>query len=123
MYKRQVGNGPGLNNAQTAVIERPLQGGYVMFLAKVDGRDESIFYPFIRWNYFEGGYKAERNAPYVNINELEMGCEWQIHPQAELTLGYTITDRTNTTAVGAANVESYRQYEGQIARCQLQINY
>jgi hypothetical protein len=36
---------------------------------------------------------------------------------------YTITDRTNTTAIGTANTLSYQQFEGQLLRFQCQLNY
>jgi hypothetical protein len=80
-------------------------------------------FPFLRWAYYEGGYKPERNSPYSHIDEWELGCEWQITPQMEFTAMYTITDRTNTTAINQANVESYRQYDGHILRFQFQVNY
>jgi hypothetical protein len=55
--------------------------------------------------------------------QYEIGNEWQINKSTELTLMYTWTDRTNTTAFSDAGVRSYRQFEGQLLRCQFQINY
>lgn len=116
-----VGNGPGLNDAQTAVVERALQGGYAMVYYRQEFENKSVVFPFARFNFFRGGYKAERNAPYSDVKEWEMGLEWQLTPQIELTTQYTISDRTNTVAQSVGR--SYGQYEGHLLRTQLQINY
>lgn len=116
-----VGNGPGLNDAQTEVVERSLTGGYGMVYYRHVTENCGILFPFAKYNFFKGGYKPERNAPYSNIHECEFGLEWQFNPQMELVTQYTITDRTNTVA--QATGESYRQYAGHLLRMQFQINY
>ena len=118
-----VGRGPSLDDAQTAVIERSLTGGYAMTMYHIDGPWNGDLFPFLRWIHYEGGYKGERNAPYSEIDEWELGCEWQINHQMEFTGIYTITDRTNTTAISKDDVASYGQYDGQILRFQFQVNY
>ncbi len=118
-----VGEGPGLNDAQTEVIVRSLNGGYAMVMYKYDSPCHGTFIPFARYNRFKGGYKPERNAPYSNIDETEIGLEWQIDKQMELVVGYTWTNRTNTTAFSTANTRSYEQFEGEILRTQFQFNY
>jgi hypothetical protein len=115
------GDGPGLNDAQTEVIERSLTGGYAMLMYRCECDCCGTLFPFVRWNYFEGGYKAERNAPYSHIDEWEAGLEWQFNPQMELVTQYTFTDRTNTTA--QTTEESYGQFVGHLFRAQFQINY
>jgi len=118
-----IGRGPALNAAKTGIEERALYGGYAMFLYKHDTECWGTWFPFARYSYFNGGYKSERNAPFVNINEWEFGTEWQINTAAELTASYLVTDRTNTTANGTAGTTSYRQFDGQALRLQFQINY
>lgn len=118
-----VGEGPALNDAQTEVIVRPLEGGYVMALYKYETACNGTFFPFVRYAHYRGGYKPERNAPYSFIDEWELGLEWQFNKQMEFTAMYVWTDRTNTIARNTAGVESYRQFEGNIARFQFQINY
>jgi hypothetical protein len=118
-----IGRGPALNEAQTAVVERDVHGGYAMLFYRLQTQCHGEFWPFVRYNYYRGGYKSERNAPYSLIDEWEGGVEWQINKQVELTVGLTYTDRTNTTARNAANALSYGQFAGDYARCQLQINY
>lgn len=116
-----VGTGPSLNDAQNAVVERSLYGGYAMCMYRHVTPRYGTFFPFVRWNYFRGGYKPERNAPYSQIDELEAGVEWQINDQMELVTQYTATNRTNTTAFTTGR--SYEQFEGALLRAQFQINY
>lgn len=116
-----VGTSPGLNDDQTSVVERSLNGGYAMAMYRHKTDHCGVLFPFARANYYEGGYKNERNAPYGHVHEYEAGLEWQFNPQMELVTQYTLTDRTNTTAL--ASGESYRQFQGQLLRMQFQINY
>ncbi|HYO25358.1 MAG TPA: porin, partial [Lacipirellulaceae bacterium] len=118
-----IGRGPALNDAQTEVGERDLHGGYAMAFYRLQTACHGEFWPFVRYNYYRGGYKPERNAPYSFIDEWEAGVEWQFNKQVELTTGFTYTDRTNTTAQNAADTLSYGQFVGDLARVQLQINY
>jgi hypothetical protein len=118
-----VGRGPALNEAQTEVTDRPLYGGYVLAQYQYHSPAHGIFSPFVRYTHYTGGLKPERNAPFSRIDEWEIGCEWQLNKQMEFTAMYTLTDRTNTRALGTANVESYGQFEGHLARFQFQVNY
>ena len=116
-----VGRGPSLNDAQTRVDDRSLSGGYGMVMYRHETDNWGILFPFARYHYYQGGYKAERNAPYSKVDEWEGGLEWQFNPQMELTAQYTVTDRTNTTA--RATGLSYGQFEGHLIRLQFQMNY
>ena len=118
-----VGRGPALNEAQTAIVDDDLQGGYAMVMYNYKTACHGTFFPFARYAYYKGGYKQERNAPNTNVDEFEMGCEWQMNPQMELTCSYTWTDRTNTTAFSGAGETSYEQFVGQFVRFQFQFNY
>lgn len=116
-----VGRGPALNDAQTRVDDAALYGGYAMMMYR-HKLDKGELLPFARFNYYKGGYKSERNAPFSEVTEWEIGTEWQFSKSLELVTMYTITDRTNTTAL-AAGQRSYQQFDGQLLRCQLQFNY
>lgn len=118
-----IGRGPALNEAQTAITERALYGGYAMAMYRHQTESWGEFWPFARWNYYRGGYKAERNAPFSEIDEWELGLEWQITSFLEIVSMYTITDRTNTVAMSNANDISYRQFRGDLLRFQLQVRY
>jgi hypothetical protein len=117
-----TGHGPALNAAQTLVETRSLSGGYFMLLYRHETDCWGTFFPFVRYQHYQGGYKAERNAPYSLIDEFEAGAEWQISPQMELTMHYTHTNRTNTLAQPAPQL-SYQQFSGDLLRMQFQINY
>ncbi len=118
-----VGRGPGLNDDQTEVVERPLYGGYVQVMYKYDTPCYGTFFPFAKYNRFKGGYKPERNAPFSSIDETELGLEWQISPHMELTSIYTFTNRTNTVALGTSDTLSYEQFKGDLMRFQFQVSY
>ena len=116
-----VGRGPVLDATQTAVVDGSLTGGYAMMMYRHETDCYGTLFPFIRYHYYRGGYKSERNAPDALVNEGEIGLEWQFNPQMELTTELTFTDRTNTAAM--SNSESYRQFVGNILRVQFQMNY
>lgn len=118
-----VGRGPALNDQQTVVVVRDLSGGYIQTMYKIDTCRHGTFIPFVQWSSYRGGYRSERNAPYVNINEWHFGCEWQISKALEFTMQYTQTDRTNTNPIDQAGQRSYQQFVGGILRFQLQLNY
>jgi len=117
-----VGRGPSLDGTQTVVEESSLKGGYVQTMYQIKN-GYGTWFPYARYNYFRGGYKSERNSPATQIDEVELGLEWQIHPAAELTTSYTMTDRTNTIARSQADTLSYGQFQGTLLRFQFQMNY
>jgi hypothetical protein len=117
-----VGRGPSLNADQTQVSDSALYGGYAMAMYRQKLQKGELI-PFARWNYYQGGYKSERNAPKVDIEELEFGTEWQFSKSLEFVAMYVITDRTNTNANPAVGSRSYEQFEGQMLRFQAQVNY
>lgn len=118
-----VGRGPALDETQTIVSERALYGGYAMTMYQYKTNCHGTVIPFLRWNYFKGGYKSERNAPFSFVDEWEVGVEWQFNKQVELVTQYTLTDRTNTNAINTAGVTSYQQFDGDMLRAQLQFSY
>ena len=117
-----VGRGPSLNDAQTNIGDSALYGGYAMAMYR-QKLEKGELIPFARWNYYQGGYKTERNSPRTQIEEWEFGTEWQFSKSLEFVAMYTITDRTNTQAIGTANTLSYEQFNGQLLRFQVQVNY
>lgn len=125
-----VGNSPGLNDAQTAVVTRSLTGGYGMFMYKFDtGRCDAwcpgwgIIIPYARYQYYRGGYKSIPNAPYGTHSELNLGVEWQIRKEMELVTEYSFVDGVNLTAINQPSVVPYRNFDGGVLRFQFQINY
>lgn len=118
-----VGRGPGLNDSQTAVGVRSLEGGYAMMTYKIDTQAHGIFIPFARYQHYRGGYKSITNAPYGTHDEVDFGCEWQISKSLELVVEYGYLNSLSLHASNESGVRSYQNFEGHLLRCQLQVNY
>lgn len=116
-----IGRGPQLNAAQTALEVDDLHGGYVMANYRYKSDNHGEFWPFLRYQYYRGGYRSSANAPYAEIDEWNFGVEWQIKKEFELVTEYLITDRTNLQAFSSGR--SYGQYNGHLLRFQFQINF
>jgi len=119
----QYGDGPGLNDAQTAVVSRPLNGGYVTGMYRHQTQCYGIYTPYCRWQQYTGGYRNQANSPYGYQRELDIGIEWQIFKEIELTLEYGKVNEPSFAASTNVGQPSYRNYNGSVLRLQLQINY
>jgi hypothetical protein len=117
------GEGPGLNEAQTAVEVRPLQGGYVMAMYKYDTPRFGILTPYARYQTFRGGYRSINNAPFGNHDQVDLGLEWQLRKEMELTAEYTIVNGVNLNPLSEPNQPAYQNFNGDVLRLQFQINY
>lgn len=118
-----VGQGPGLNDSQTAVVTRPVTGGYAMMMYKYDTEQHGIFTPYGRYNYFKGGYRSIPNAPYGTHDQWDIGVEWQLFKEMELTVEYSIVNGVNLNAIDKDDKVSYRNFDGGVLRFQCQFNY
>ncbi len=128
-----TGRTPGLEmneGANGTVANRNLHGGYIQ--GSYFANDVYLFnsnignlIPFIKWQYFDGYNKAETNAPKNQVNDWELGVEWQIAPEVELAAVYHRMKRTNMTTSGTFNTlnGSYRTFEADALRLQLQYNF
>ncbi len=116
-----IGRGPQLNAAQTALEVDDLHGGYVMANYRYKSDNHGEFWPFLRYQYYRGGYRSVSNSPNAEIDEWNFGVEWQIKKEFELVTEYLITDRTNLQAFSSGR--SYGQYNGHLLRFQFQINF
>ncbi len=106
-----VGDGPELDTAQTAIQQGAVEGGYVQVMYRWGD-----FMPFTRWQYYLGGRKHETNAPKQDVNETEIGLEWQALQALELTAMYSFTERTTTKAPYGTEI-------GRMVRLQAQWNF
>ncbi len=118
-----VGRGPGLNDSQTAVEVRGLEGGYVMAIYKLDTPRNGIFFPFTRYQHYRGGYRSIANAPYGTHDELSVGVEWQIRKELELVTEYGYVNGISLDALNQPGAVSYQDFQAQMLRFQMQINY
>ena len=113
---RVFGEGPALNAAGNLVQLRSVQGASVLASYRFTDTFAGTLLPYVRWQYYLGGKKHETNAPNNRVYETEMGIEWQPMAALEVTLAYTIAERTSAKA-------PYPTENGRLARAQLQWNF
>lgn len=111
------GTGPEFDPATGRIEERPLRGGYIQAMGRVRQSPVGPFYPFARWQYYRGGFKAAINAPRLETEELELGFEFLPTPPLEITVTYGWASRKE------ADERRFGQAEGQLLRVQAQWNY
>ena len=91
-----AGRGPALSQDLRSIEHHRLQGGY----AQINFRKQNAFgtwFPFTRWNYFDGARKFARNAPRTKVNELDFGLEFARWAEVDVTTVYSHTfTRTRT---------------------------
>lgn len=88
------GKSPQLSADRTQIVSGNVKGGYVQAMYKLDnawGR----WIPYVKWQTFDGAEKDTINAPLSRVRETEVGLEWLIRPEVELTIAYANMDRTN----------------------------
>jgi len=115
-----TGEGPEFNPTATPhrIEVQDLSGGYALLIARVRGPGAHVFYPFVRWQSYDGGKKTEQDARSYRVRELEIGTEWSPVRALELTAQYTISDRRYEDAATIGN-----RQKGRLLRLQLQVNY
>jgi hypothetical protein len=111
------GTGPEFVPTTGQIEERPVNGGYVQLIGKIDNSPIGRIHPFARWQYYRGGFKAAINAPRLETEELELGFEFQLDPSLEITTTYGWASRKE------ADERRLGQAEGQVLRIQAQWNY
>lgn len=111
------GRGPEFDSTTNSIQEKPLSGGYVMAMYRVEDSAVGPFVPFGRWQTFRGGWKTALNAPRLESDEFELGVEFQPIRPLEFTFSYSHMKRreADERRTGVA--------EGDVLRAQLQFNY
>ena len=125
------GKTPGLDISANAIQEKNLNGGYIQTMYKIDhvkiGDTDGTVIPFVRWQYFDGYSKAQDNAAQNKVNDWELGAEWQIAPEVELTAYYHHMNRSNLITGGStanpSGNEDYARFKADALRVQLQYNF
>ncbi len=112
-----IGKGPEFNKITDSIEVKSLHGGYVTlsYFAKIH---KQILIPFIRYQYYDGGKKHEKDARSYIVNDLEFGGEWQMSKNFELVVNYTISKRRYEDFVKQDNFQS-----GNLLRIQAQVNF
>lgn len=112
-----VGESPKFNKSTNSIAVSPSNGGYCLLNYQLELRHYKLF-PFIKYQLFEGGKKAELDARSYKVKELEIGAEWQINRALELTVQYTMSNRRFEDAQRPDNLQV-----GNFLRLQAQVNY
>ncbi|MES2626908.1 MAG: porin [Pseudomonadota bacterium] len=116
------GRSPQLNFATNTITEEDLEGGYIQAMYMTTN-SLGTFIPFVKWQYYDGANKAETNAPANDVNDIELGVEWQIAREVELSAVYHMMDRTNLVTGNRTGRPDYENFETDALRFQLQYNY
>lgn len=117
MAEYNIGEGPEFDKATQSIKLKPLEGGYAMINYRIQ-HNKQYFFPFTRYQYYRGGKKHETDARSYDVNELEVGLEWQLNKNFELVVMYTMSNRTYEDFVLQDN-----QQEGNLLRVQAQVNF
>ena len=111
------GKGPSYDAETNTVGDKPLNGGYVMAMYRaIVGH--KLFFPYARWQYYDGGKKNELDARYYLIKETEVGIQYAVLRGLTMTAAYMFGDRTFEDAVLRENHQ-----KGHMMRLQAQFNY
>ncbi len=112
-----IGNGPRFNKNTGSIEEMPLEGGYITlsYLKKINNQ---ILIPFMRYQYYNGGKKHEKDARSYVVNDFEFGGEWQVNKNFEFLVNYTISKRRYEDFAKQDNFQ-----KGNLLRIQAQLNF
>jgi Phosphate-selective porin O and P len=112
-----VGNGPEFNKETDSIEVQSLFGGFVTltYLWKINNH---VLMPFVRYQYYEGGKKHEKDARSYVVDDLEYGVEWQINKNFELVVNYTMSERRYEDFSKQDNLQT-----GELLRIQAQVNF
>jgi hypothetical protein len=112
-----IGRGPEFSPATDSIETKRLTGGYATFHYMFKAKKQLI-YPFFRIQYYSGGKKHETDARSYDVNEYEVGIEWQPFKNFELVTQYTISQRRFEDFKLQNNIQ-----EGNLVRIQAQLNF
>lgn len=112
-----IGTGPEFNKLNNSIEQKNLHGGYVQAMYNLKIKNHT-FFPFVKYQVYKGGKKHELDARSYDVNDLEIGVEWQPFKNFELVADYTISDRRYEDAVKLDNHQT-----GSLLRLQAQFNF
>jgi len=112
-----IGEGPEFNKLTDSIELKSLTGGYATLNYYLKAGQHQI-YPFVRLQYYSGGKKHELDARSYDVNEYEIGVEWQPIKNFEFVAQYTISRRRFEDFRNQSNLQ-----KGQLIRLQAQLNF
>lgn len=117
MAEYNVGQSPTFDVASDSIQVQRLHGGYVTFSYRTQLPNKSVVIPFVRFQTYVGAKKQELDARYYHVRETELGVEWQVFKNLELTLAYVLSNRQY------GDLKTDYDESGRFLRVQLQANY
>lgn len=112
-----IGRGPQFDKSLDSITTQRLHGGYITASYKIDLQNNTLI-PFLRYQVYQGGKKHELDARSYNVEELEIGAEWQMSKYFELVVMYTMSSRRFEDFT---NQDNYQR--GNLLRIQAQVNF
>lgn len=112
-----TGWGPQYDSASATIRSSRLGGGYVQLMANVGQTPVGRAIPYVRWQHYRGGWKANVDAPRLETDEWELGAEIQLVEALELTIAYARMERRE------ADARRTGRATGDLIRTQLQFTY
>lgn len=112
-----VGRGPEYNPDADSVETQSLRGGFVTATYHLKRGAHQLF-PFVRYQVYDGGKKHERDARSYNVNDVEVGLEWQPSASFELVTAFYHGDRRFEDRTRPVN-----RQRGELLRLQAQFNF
>ena len=112
-----VGNGPEFDKLADSITTQRLHGGFITASYLIQFREQTLI-PFVRYQKYDGGKKHELDARSYEVEELEIGTEWQMNKNFELVVMYTMSSRR------FEDFEKQDNYQrGNLLRIQAQVNF
>ncbi|HNM26887.1 MAG TPA: porin, partial [Saprospiraceae bacterium] len=111
------GQSPSFDAATDSIRLHELHGGYVTASWRTHLGSKFTFMPFVRYQTYDGAKKHETDARMYAVQETEIGVEWQVNKNLELTLAYMISHRKYQ------DLNTDYDERGQLLRVQVQANY
>ena len=112
-----VGNGPEFDKWADSITTQRLHGGFITASYKMDFNGQTLI-PFVRYQKYDGGKKHELDARSYEVEELEIGAEWQLNKNFELVVMYTMSSRRFEDYAKQNNYQ-----RGNLLRIQAQVNF
>jgi hypothetical protein len=112
-----IGKGPQYDPSSNSIQEKELSGGYVL-ASYMFKPGKQLLIPFSRYQIYKGGKKHELDARSYDVEELELGLEWQINKALEFVAMYTMSHRVFEDGKLPDNDQ-----KGRLLRLQAQINF
>ncbi|MBL7837721.1 MAG: porin [Bacteroidetes bacterium] len=117
MAEYNVGQGPEFNKQTDSIETRNLKGGYINVNYMLHLGNHIIF-PFVRYTFYDGGKKHEKDARSYTVNEFDFGIEWQPFKSFEIVAMYVISERRFEDFGNQNNFQT-----GRLLRLQAQVNF